>query len=100
MNEGWICPRCKKVNAPDVKSCDCENDNKVFDKIKELAEKINMDEVKKAFEEHEKYRYVPQPYYPYWFEWKPDSTYRPPWYEPFRVTYYTSNDITSGNVGS
>lgn len=20
---GWICPRCKKVNAPDVKSCDC-----------------------------------------------------------------------------
>jgi len=21
---GWLCPRCKKVNAPDVKQCDCE----------------------------------------------------------------------------
>lgn len=21
--EGWICPRCKKVHAPDVKSCPC-----------------------------------------------------------------------------
>ena len=23
---GWICPRCKKVNAPWVKQCDCENE--------------------------------------------------------------------------
>jgi hypothetical protein len=22
-NVGWICPRCGKVWAPDVKSCDC-----------------------------------------------------------------------------
>ena len=22
-NKGWICPRCNKVNAPSVKSCDC-----------------------------------------------------------------------------
>ena len=21
--EGWICPKCKKVWAPSVKSCDC-----------------------------------------------------------------------------
>lgn len=21
---GWICPMCGKVNAPDVKSCNCE----------------------------------------------------------------------------
>lgn len=26
MNEGWICPRCRKSNAPDVKSCDCSDD--------------------------------------------------------------------------
>lgn len=27
MKEGWICPRCKKVNAPFTPSCDCqEND--------------------------------------------------------------------------
>ena len=25
MNIGWICPRCGKVNAPDVKQCDCDN---------------------------------------------------------------------------
>ena len=24
MNEGWVCPRCDKVWAPSVKSCDCE----------------------------------------------------------------------------
>jgi hypothetical protein len=21
---GWLCPRCKTVNAPDVKRCECE----------------------------------------------------------------------------
>lgn len=24
MKEGWICPRCGKVNAPFIPSCDCE----------------------------------------------------------------------------
>lgn len=24
-NTGWICPRCRKVNAPDVKQCDCSD---------------------------------------------------------------------------
>lgn len=24
MKEGWICPRCGKVNAPFVLSCDCK----------------------------------------------------------------------------
>ena len=24
MKEGWICPRCGKVNAPFVPSCDCK----------------------------------------------------------------------------
>lgn len=23
VNKGWECPRCKKINAPDVKHCDC-----------------------------------------------------------------------------
>lgn len=23
-DKGWECPRCKKVNSPDVKQCDCE----------------------------------------------------------------------------
>lgn len=25
MNEGWICPRCNKVNAPFIKQCDCNH---------------------------------------------------------------------------
>lgn len=24
MKEGWICPRCKKVNAPFTPFCDCK----------------------------------------------------------------------------
>lgn len=24
MQEGWICPRCGKVNAPFIGSCDCK----------------------------------------------------------------------------
>lgn len=24
MKDGWICPRCGKVNAPFVASCDCK----------------------------------------------------------------------------
>jgi hypothetical protein len=24
LKEGWICPRCKQVNAPHVKKCDCK----------------------------------------------------------------------------
>lgn len=26
MKEGWICPRCGKVNAPFILSCDCKSD--------------------------------------------------------------------------
>lgn len=22
-NKGWECPRCHKVNSPEIKSCDC-----------------------------------------------------------------------------
>ena len=27
MKEGWICPRCGKVNAPFIAQCTCENNN-------------------------------------------------------------------------
>lgn len=25
MKEGWVCPRCGKVNAPFIPSCDCKD---------------------------------------------------------------------------
>lgn len=27
--EGWICPRCKKVNSPDTKQCSCQANESV-----------------------------------------------------------------------
>ena len=27
MKEGWICPRCKKVNAPFTPYCDCQENS-------------------------------------------------------------------------
>lgn len=33
IREGWICPKCKKIKSPDVKSCDCnKNEQKDVDK--------------------------------------------------------------------
>lgn len=29
INEGWLCPKCKKINAPWVKECDCNDQNTV-----------------------------------------------------------------------
>ena len=37
MNEGWICPRCSKVNAPDVKECGCKND----EELKKISNNLN-----------------------------------------------------------
>lgn len=28
MKEGWICPRCKTINAPFIGQCTCKPDNK------------------------------------------------------------------------
>lgn len=25
MRLGWVCPRCHKVNAPDIKQCNCSD---------------------------------------------------------------------------
>lgn len=33
MKEGWICPRCGKVNAPFIPSCDCKPDEGVVSNI-------------------------------------------------------------------
>lgn len=27
MKEGWICPRCGKVNAPFIEQCTCKSDS-------------------------------------------------------------------------
>lgn len=27
MKEGWICPRCDKVNAPFIEQCTCKSNN-------------------------------------------------------------------------
>lgn len=27
MKEGWICPRCGKVNAPFISQCTCKSNN-------------------------------------------------------------------------
>lgn len=29
LQVGWLCPRCKKVNAPWVSQCSCENNLKI-----------------------------------------------------------------------
>lgn len=29
MKEGWICPRCGKINAPFVEQCTCNSNNLV-----------------------------------------------------------------------
>lgn len=55
MNEGWICPRCSKVHAPDVKACSCKRND--F--------------------EPERTKYIPYPTYPpntpdygpHWWDW-------------------------------
>ena len=28
LQEGWLCPRCQKINAPWVSQCSCENNLK------------------------------------------------------------------------
>jgi len=76
MNEGWICPRCKKVNAPDVKACDCKFEKSIIDELKKLKpipkETVNIPN-------------YPNHYCPRLF-WYPDWTYRPPYWFPATTT--------------
>ena len=62
MNEGWICPRCNKVNAPDVKACDCKDIRDYFEELKEYFPKP-----------------IDPPFYPIHPDY-PDWKYRPYWY--------------------
>lgn len=39
MTEGWLCPRCKKVNAPWVPQCTCGEDQNSTTNIAELSKK-------------------------------------------------------------
>jgi hypothetical protein len=81
MNEGWICSRCKKVNAPDVKQCDCKQENDDFEELKKYLGKPEP---------------VPQ-YYPDW-------TYRPypywPYYPCYPWYYYITTTTTAGQANT
>ena len=33
MKEGWICPRCGKVNAPFIPNCDCKPDEVISNAV-------------------------------------------------------------------
>lgn len=49
LQVGWLCPRCKKVNAPWVSQCSCENNLKI--NINEpWADSFNEDSFNKEYE--------------------------------------------------
>ena len=69
MNEGWICPRCKKVNAPDVKQCDCKQEKNDFEELKKY---IGEPEPIPQYYPDWPYKPYPYPYwthYPYYYVW-------------------------------
>jgi hypothetical protein len=80
MNEGWICPRCSKVNAPDVKACDCESDEELKKSNDDIKDILAWDEdLEKYFDNHRYISKWPEPIIPYY----PDWTYRPYWPWPY-----------------
>lgn len=63
MNEGWICPRCKRVWAPAVLECDCKPEESPADSVKDALE-----EFKKTESTWRTTAYYPwQPYYPHFY---------------------------------
>lgn len=42
LQEGWLCPRCQKINAPWVSQCPCENNLKI-NIDGSLADSFNME---------------------------------------------------------
>jgi len=84
MNEGWVCPRCKKVNAPDVKGCSCKSDDKSDDKS-------DFEELKKYIDDPKPER-IGYPNYPYWY---PDWVYGP--YRP-NTPYWFIYTTTTGDI--
>ena len=44
MQEGWLCPRCGRINAPFVNYCGCKADDKQ-DKSEEIAKTLKENKV-------------------------------------------------------
>ncbi len=79
MNEGWICPRCQKVNAPDVKACDCKYEESDIEKLKKLMPK------------------QPEPATPFCPQYYPDWIYRP--YHPYAPYWFIYTTSTGDTIG-
>lgn len=43
LRSGWVCPSCKKVNSPDVKSCDHKPIDEESDQGKRLLTEWSAD---------------------------------------------------------
>lgn len=45
MQEGWICPRCGRVNAPFMPNCDCKPDEAISNADSGATKKVYNSEI-------------------------------------------------------